>query len=57
MNIKNNQLSKELVNKNDKAFNYAHNIFKSNENKIEVDYISSMNNAKKSRKQLKLRIA
>ena len=56
-NIEDNQFSKKLIDENDEAFNHAHDIFKSNENEIEVDRISSMNIAKKSRKQLKLRIA
>ena len=57
MNIEDNQLSKKLINENDEAFNHAHDTFKSNENEIEVDRINSMNIAKKSRKQLKLRVA
>ena len=56
-NIKDNQLSKKLIDENDEAFNHAHDTSKSNENKIEVDRINSINIAKKSRKQLKLRIA
>ena len=56
-NIENNQFSKELIDENDEAFNHAYDIFKLNENKIKVDRINSMNIAKKSRKQLKLRIA
>ena len=50
MNIENNLLLKKLIDKNDKAFNHAHDIFKSNENKIEVDRINSMNIAKKLKK-------
>ena len=57
MNIKNNQFSEKLINENDETFNHAHDTFKSNENKIEVDRINSMNITKKSKKQLKLRIA
>ena len=57
MNIENNQLSKKLIDENNEVFNHAHDILKSNENEIEVDHISSMNTAKKLRKQLKLRIA
>ena len=57
MNIEDNQLSEKLIDKNDEAFNHAHDIFKSSENEIEVDHISSMNIAKKSKKQLKLRVA
>ena len=49
-NIENNQLSKKLIDENDEVFNYAHDIFKSSENEIEVDYINSMNIAKKSKK-------
>ena len=56
MNIENNQLLEKLIDENNKVFNHAHDIFKSNENKIEVDHINSMNIAKKLRKQLKLRI-
>ena len=57
MNIEDNQFSEKLIDENDKAFNHAYDIFESNENKIEVNHINSMNTAKKSRKQLKLRIA
>ena len=49
-NIEDNQFSKKLVDENDKAFNHAHDTFKSNENEIEVDCINSMSTAKKSRK-------
>ena len=56
-NIKDNQLSKKLINENNEAFNHAHDIFKSNENEIEVDCINLMNIAKKLKKQLKLQIA
>ena len=56
-NIESNQFSKKLIDENDEAFNHAHDTFKSNENEIEVDRINSMNTAKKSKKQLKLRIA
>ena len=52
-----NQLSEELADENGEAFNHAHDTFKSGENEAEADRISSMNIAKKSRKQLKLRIA
>ena len=57
MNTENNQLSKELIDENDEAFNHAHDISKSSENEVEVDRINSMNTAKKSKEQLKLRIA
>ena len=57
MNIENNQFSEKLIDENDETFNYAHDIFKSSENEIEVDRINLMNIAKKSRKQLKLRVA
>ena len=53
-NIENNQFSKKLIDENDEALNHAHDIFKSNENKAEIDRISLMNTAKKLRKQLKL---
>ena len=56
INIENNLLLKKQVDEKSEAFNYAHDTFKLSENKIEVDYISSMSIAKKSRKQLKLRI-
>ena len=56
-NIKNNQFLKKLIDENDETFYHAHDTFKSNEKKIEVDRINSMNIAKKSKKQLKLRIA
>ena len=49
-NIENNQFSKKLIDENDEAFNHAHDTFKSGENEIEIDHISSMNIAKKSRK-------
>ena len=56
-NIENNLFLKKQADEKNKAFNHAHDTFKSNENEIEVDRISSMNIAKKSKKQLKLRIA
>ena len=56
-NIEDNHFSEKLVDENDKIFNHAHDTFKSNENEIEVDRISSMNTAKKLKKQLKLRVA
>ena len=57
MNIEDNQLLKKLVDENDETFNHAHDIFKSDENEAEIDRINSMNIAKKSKKQLKLRVA
>ena len=57
INIENNLFLKKQVNEKNEVFNHAHDTFKSNENEIEVDYISSMNIAKKSKEQLKLRIA
>ena len=57
INIKSNLFLKKQVDEKSEAFNYAHDIFKSNENEIEVDRINSMNIAKKSKEQLKLRIA
>ena len=56
-NIENNLFLKKQVDEKNEVFNHAHDIFKSNENEIEVDRISSMNTAKKFKKQLKLRIA
>ena len=56
MNIKDNSLSEKLIDEKNEAFNHAHDIFKSNKNEVEVDYINSMNTAKKLKKQLKLRI-
>ena len=56
-NIEDNQLSEKLADENDEIFNHAHDTLKSGENETEVDRISSMNTAKKSRKQLKLRVA
>ena len=50
MNIENNLFLKEQVDEKSKAFNHAHDIFKSNENDIKVDRINSMNIAKKSKK-------
>ena len=49
-NIKDNLLLKKQADEKNEVFNHAHDIFKSNENEIEVDRISSMNIAKKSRK-------
>ena len=56
-NIKNNSFSKKLADEKSEASNHTHDIFKSNENEAEVDRISSMSTAKKSKKQLKLRVA
>ena len=56
-NIEDNLFSEKQVDEKSEAFNHAHDTFKSDENEIEVDRISSMNTAKESRKQLKLRIA
>ena len=56
MNIEDNLLLKKQADEESEAFNHAHDILKSSENEIEVDRISSMSTAKKSRKQLKLRI-
>ena len=56
-NIEDNLLLKKQVDEESEAFNHAHNTSKSNENEIEVDRINSMNIAKKSREQLKLRVA
>ena len=50
INIEGNQFSEKLIDENDKAFNHAHDTFKSGENEIEVDRISSMNIAKKLKK-------
>ena len=56
-NIESNLFLKEQVDEENETFNHAHDTFKSNENEVEIDRINSMNTAKKSRKQLKLRIA
>ena len=56
-NIEDNLLLKKQVDEKSEAFNHAHDTSKSDENEIEVDRISSMNTAKKSKEQLKLRIA
>ena len=56
-NIEDNQFSKKLADENDETFNHAHDIFKSGDNEVEVDRINLMSTAKKSRKQLKLRVA
>ena len=56
-NIENNLFLKKQVDKKSEIFNHAHDIFKSSENEAEVDYINSMNIAKKLKKQLKLRVA
>ena len=57
INIENNLFLKKQIDEKSEVFNHAHDIFKSNENEIEVDHISSMSIVKKSKKQLKLRIA
>ena len=54
MNIEDNLLLKEQADEKSEAFNHAHDTFKSGENEIEIDHISSMNITKKSKKQLKL---
>ena len=54
MNIENNLFLKKQVDEKNEAFNHAHDIFKSDENEVEVDCINSMNIAKKLKKQLKL---
>ena len=56
-NIENNLFLKKQVDEESEAFNHAHDISKSGENKIEVDCISSMSIVKKLKKRLKLRIA
>ena len=56
-NIEDNLLSEKQADEESETFNHAHDTSKSSENETEVDRISSMNTAKKSRKQLKLRIA
>ena len=50
MNIENNLFLKKQVDEKSKVFNHAHDIFKSNENEIEIDRINSMNIAKKLKK-------
>ena len=50
MNIENNLLLKKQADEKSETFNHVHNTFKSSENEIEVDCISSMNTAKKSKK-------
>ena len=57
MNIKDILFLKKQIDEKSKAFNHAHDIFKSNENEAEVDRINLINIAKKLKKQLKLRIA
>ena len=47
MNIENNSFSKKLIDEKNETFNHAHDTFKLIENKIEIDYINSMNIAKK----------
>ena len=46
MNIEDNSFSKKLIDEKSEAFNHTHDTFKSNENKIEIDCINSMNIAK-----------
>ena len=50
INIEDNLFSEKLTDEKNEAFNHAHDIFKSSENEIEVDHISSMNIAKKLKK-------
>ena len=50
MNIENNLFLKKQVDEKSEVFNHAHDIFKSNENEIEVDCINSMSTAKKLKK-------
>ena len=50
MNIEDNLLLKKQVDEKSETFNHAHDIFKSGENEVEADRISSMNIAKKLRK-------
>ena len=57
MNIENNLFLKKQIDEKSEAFNHAHDIFKSNENEVEIDRINSMSIAKKSKKQLKLWVA
>ena len=56
-NIEDNLLLKKQADEESEAPNHAHDIFKSGENEVEVDRISSMSTAKKSKEQLKLRVA
>ena len=50
MNIEDNLFLKKQADEKSEASNHAHDTFKSDENEIEVDHISSMNIAKKSKK-------
>ena len=50
MNIVNKLFLKKQVNEKSEIFNHAHDIFKSNENEIEIDYINSLSTAKKLKK-------
>ena len=54
MNIENNLLLKKQVDEKSETFNHVHDTFKSSENEIEVDRISSMNIAKKIKKTIKI---
>ena len=49
-NIENNLFLKEQADEKSEAFNHAHDTFKSSENEAEIDHISSMSIAKKSKK-------
>ena len=55
-NIEDNLFLKEQTDEKSETSNHAHDTFKSSENEAEIDRINSMSTAKKSRKQLKLRI-
>ena len=50
MNIKNNLFLKEQVDEKSEISNHAHDIFKSDENKTEIDHINLINIAKKLKK-------
>ena len=56
-NIENNLFLKKQADEKSETFNHAHDTFKSSENEIEVDRTNSINIAKKSKEQLKLRVA
>ena len=50
MNIEDNLFLKKLINKKNETFNHVHDIFKLNENEIEINCINSMNIVKKLKK-------
>ena len=57
IDVEDNLFSEKQIDENDETLNHAHDTSESSENEDEIDRISSINTAKNSRKQLKLRVA